>query len=80
MFPACVLLKCCWQLIIRGLHQGCFCVVNSLQRCMCHTSQEDGPQVDCFVAVINEAADITIGDGLSGYGDKAVYLMDIKSL
>jgi hypothetical protein len=47
---------------------------------MCHTSQEDGPQVDCFVAVINEAADITIGDGLSGYGDKAVYLMDIKSL
>jgi hypothetical protein len=47
---------------------------------MCHTSQEDGPQVDYFVAVINEAADITIGDGLSGYGDKAVYLMDIKSL
>ena len=56
------------------------CVVNSLQRCMCHTSQEDGPQVDCFVAVINEAADITIGDGLSGYGDKAVYLMNVRSL
>jgi hypothetical protein len=36
--------------------------------------------VDCFVAVINEAVDNTIGDGLSGYGDEAVYLKDVKSL
>jgi hypothetical protein len=47
---------------------------------MCHTGQEDDPQVDCFVAVVKEAVDNTIEDGLSGYVDKAVYMMDVESL
>jgi hypothetical protein len=47
---------------------------------MCLTGQEDGPLVDCFVAVVKEAVGDTIEDGLSGYGDKAVYLMDVDRL
>ena len=34
IFPACVLLKCCWQLIIRGMHHGWFLRLKCCVWCM----------------------------------------------
>jgi len=34
MFPAHVLLKCCWQLIMCGTHQGWFLRLNLCVKCM----------------------------------------------
>jgi hypothetical protein len=73
VFPVHVLLKCCWQLIMCGLHQGWFflwlnlcvlCIITSLQRMAL-----DG--LFCGLATDDDVA----GDGLSGEGGKVDHLL-----
>jgi hypothetical protein len=52
-----------------------FVAEESLHLMHAHTGQEDGSLVDRLVTAINDAADDVAGDGLSGHGDKVVYLL-----
>ena len=74
MFPACVLLKRCWQLITRGMHRGWS--LNSLCSMHAYLGQEDGSLDDRLAAAVNVAAGGIAGDGLSGHGDNDVYPMN----